>query len=87
MSDPKEITVKWVGGNSLPNPVVSPEDMAEAGGQLAERLIAAGFDSSLAYDMWEMWIKSAEKIAIEAIQHAVPSEQVEDYIREVADDE
>lgn len=83
----KLITVNWVGGSSLPNPVVSPEDLAEAGSQLAERLIAAGFDSAMAYDLWEMWIKSAEKIAIEAIQHSVPSEQIKDYVRITPEEE
>ena len=81
MTNSGEITVNWVGGNSLPSATVEPEQLAVAGAELAERLIAAGFDAGIAYDMWEMWIKAAEKIAVEAIHHAVPSEKLTDYVR------
>lgn len=87
MSDPKEITVKWIGGSSLPNPVTSPHELMDASTQFMDYLHKAGHNEATILSTWKTWLASAEKIAVEAVRHAVPSESSEDFLRVVQDDE
>lgn len=87
MTEPKQITVKWIGGSSLPNPTVSPHELFDASMQFMEYLRGAGYNEATVLSTWKTWLQAAERISIEAIRHAVPSEHPEDVVREVEDDD